>query len=253
MHNHGLGAWMAKRRLKSPDKIALIYGDGDTVTYRELADGADRVSALLWQRGVRKGDRVAFLGENSPEFLAGAVRCGAARRRVRAGQHPARTAGDRARARATPARASLIHDPELADADRRRCRRRRARHRDRRGLGREPGPRRGCSGTHRGGHADARVVLDDPAAIIYTSGTTGKREGRRAHPREPHLGRAQLRRRLRRRLDRRRADDLAALPRRLARHGCAAGHPQGRARSCSRRASTPAARSRSSSGTASRC
>ena len=80
MHNHGLGAWMAKRRLKSPDDVALIHGDGDTVTYRELADGTDRVSAMLWQRGVRKGDRVAFLGENCPEFLQvlfGAAQLGA--------------------------------------------------------------------------------------------------------------------------------------------------------------------------------
>src|SRR3954447_12458982 len=80
MHNHGLGAWMARRRLKSPDKVALIHGDGDTVTYRQLADGTDRVSSLLWSRGIRKGDRVAFLGENSPEFLQvlfGAAQLGA--------------------------------------------------------------------------------------------------------------------------------------------------------------------------------
>ena len=80
MHNHGLGAWMAKRRLKSPDGVALIHGDGGTLTYRELAEGTDRVSALLWQRGIRKGDRVAFLGENCPEFLQvlfGAAQLGA--------------------------------------------------------------------------------------------------------------------------------------------------------------------------------
>ena len=65
MHNHGLGSWMAKRRLKSPDKVALIHDDGRTLTYRELADGTDRVSALLWQRGIRKGDRVAFLHERA--------------------------------------------------------------------------------------------------------------------------------------------------------------------------------------------
>ena len=80
MHNHGLGAWMAKRRLKTPDKTALVHGDGDTVTYRELADGTDAVSAMLWRRGIRKGDRVAYLGENSPEFLQvlfGAAQLGA--------------------------------------------------------------------------------------------------------------------------------------------------------------------------------
>ena len=45
----------------------------------QLADGADRISALLGQRGVGKGDAVAYLGENSPEFLQvlfGAARLG---------------------------------------------------------------------------------------------------------------------------------------------------------------------------------
>lgn len=59
MHRHGLGAWMAKRRVKTPDKTALIHGDGEAMTYRALADGADRVSALLWHSGIRAGDRVA--------------------------------------------------------------------------------------------------------------------------------------------------------------------------------------------------
>ena len=38
MHNHGLGAWMSTRRLKSPDTVALIHGEGERLTYRELAD-----------------------------------------------------------------------------------------------------------------------------------------------------------------------------------------------------------------------
>ena len=55
MHNHGLGSWMAKRRLKSPDKTALIHGDGEVVTYRQLADGTDRVSSLLSAPGHPQG------------------------------------------------------------------------------------------------------------------------------------------------------------------------------------------------------
>ena len=50
------------------------------ITYRRLADAADRVSALLWQRGIRKGDTVAYLGENIPEFVQvmfGAMQLGA--------------------------------------------------------------------------------------------------------------------------------------------------------------------------------
>ena len=75
MHNQGLGSWLAKRRLKSPDKTALIFADDQRVTYRELADLADGLSALLWSRGIRKGDAVAYLGENSPEFLATLFGC----------------------------------------------------------------------------------------------------------------------------------------------------------------------------------
>src|SRR5688572_25980565 len=69
MSHRGLGAWMAKRRLKSPDKTALIYDEGSAMTYRQLADRADRVCAVLQDLGIRKGDAVAYLGENSPEFL----------------------------------------------------------------------------------------------------------------------------------------------------------------------------------------
>ena len=139
MHNHGLGAWMAKRRLKSPDAVALIYGDGDTVTYRELADGTDRVSALLWQRGIRKGDRVAFLGENCPEFLQvlfGAAQLGAVFVPINTRLAPpeiAHVLGD-ADARV------LIHDADARGADRLRRRGSRARHHHGGGLGCEPRP-----------------------------------------------------------------------------------------------------------------
>ncbi|HWM15397.1 MAG TPA: AMP-binding protein, partial [Microbacterium sp.] len=60
MHNPGLGTWMRKRRQKSADKTALIYADGATMTYGQLADLTDRVSVLLSSRGVRKGDSVAY-------------------------------------------------------------------------------------------------------------------------------------------------------------------------------------------------
>jgi fatty-acyl-CoA synthase len=175
MHNHGLGAWMAKRRLKSPDVVALIHGDGDTVTYRELADGTDRVSALLWQRGIRKGDRVAFLGENSPEFLQvlfGAAQLGAVFVPINTRLAPpeiAHVLGD-ADARV------LIHDAVLAE--RIGSAAEQVAHVIITGEGSDARP--GLSRLLRdapGGHADVTVVLDDPAAILYTSGTTGRPKG----------------------------------------------------------------------------
>ncbi|MCR2808491.1 MULTISPECIES: long-chain fatty acid--CoA ligase [unclassified Microbacterium] len=172
MHNQGLGAWMAKRRLKTPDKPALIHGEGESVSYRQLADGTDRVSALLWHRGVRKGDRVAFIGENSPEFvqvLFGTAQLGAVFVPVNTRLAPPEIAHVLTDSGARV----LIHGPEFAGrvAD---------------GVATAGIPHvivTGDGGLNDllaatpGGHVDADVALDDPAAILYTSGTTGKAKG----------------------------------------------------------------------------
>jgi fatty-acyl-CoA synthase len=173
MHNHGLGSWMAKRRLKSPETAALVF-DGDVITYRELADAADRVSALLWHRGIRKGDAVAFLGENSPQFIQvmfGVMQLGAVFVPVNTRLAPPEIAhvlldsGTRA----------LIHDAEFTERVAAAVDEGGIAHRMETGDGTPEHP--GLAQlvrTTRAGHADAEVTLDDPAAIIYTSGTTGK-------------------------------------------------------------------------------
>lgn len=79
MDHPGIGSWPARRRARTPEKTALVFGD-ESYTYREFADAADRVAALLVARGLGKGDAVAYVGENSPEFLFtlfGAARLGA--------------------------------------------------------------------------------------------------------------------------------------------------------------------------------
>src|SRR5436190_1034053 len=63
-----------------PAKPALIF-QGRTVTFSELDDRADLTAAAFASLGVTKGDRVAVIAGNVPEFidaLYGALRAGAA-------------------------------------------------------------------------------------------------------------------------------------------------------------------------------
>jgi fatty-acyl-CoA synthase len=60
---------------KSGTKPALIAGER-TVTYAELSDRSDRLANALRTRGVRRGDRVAYLGENHPSFVETFFACG---------------------------------------------------------------------------------------------------------------------------------------------------------------------------------
>ncbi len=60
-------------------KTAIIFY-GNKISFEELREKADRFANALYQLGVRKGDRVAFLLLNSPEFIIsfyGAVKAGA--------------------------------------------------------------------------------------------------------------------------------------------------------------------------------
>jgi acyl-CoA synthetase (AMP-forming)/AMP-acid ligase II len=69
MNLHGLFA-IARRR--TPEKAALRFRDGERETdlsYEALFAQADQLAAGLAARGLRKGDRVAFLLGNRPEFV----------------------------------------------------------------------------------------------------------------------------------------------------------------------------------------
>ncbi|BCY12784.1 long-chain fatty acid--CoA ligase [Actinoplanes sp. L3-i22] len=68
MHNAGLGCWPARRAAMSPGRVALIFGER-RVTYAELHDRIARLAAALRDSGVRRGDRVAYLGPNHPAFV----------------------------------------------------------------------------------------------------------------------------------------------------------------------------------------
>ncbi len=51
-----------------PEQVALIQ-DETRLTYREVNDRANRFAHALLRRGIRPGDRVALLMENSPEYV----------------------------------------------------------------------------------------------------------------------------------------------------------------------------------------
>ncbi len=53
-----------------PDKPALIYY-GTRISYRDLWDSVERLSAALHRMGVKKGDRVALFLQNTPHFIIG--------------------------------------------------------------------------------------------------------------------------------------------------------------------------------------
>ncbi|MGQ4911711.1 MAG: long-chain-fatty-acid--CoA ligase [Candidatus Thorarchaeota archaeon] len=62
-----------------PDNVALFY-EGSNITYRELGELVDRAANGFSKLGVKKGDTVAIMLNNCPQFVItyfGAMKCGA--------------------------------------------------------------------------------------------------------------------------------------------------------------------------------
>ncbi len=59
---------LATSARRYPDKPALVFF-GTRVSYRSLAQGAERLAAFLHARGVRKGDRVLLCMQNCPQLV----------------------------------------------------------------------------------------------------------------------------------------------------------------------------------------
>ena len=63
----------------TPDTPAFTYGD-EVITFAELDEGGNKVANALTAMGVKRGERVAFLGKNHPlyfEAMLGAAKIGA--------------------------------------------------------------------------------------------------------------------------------------------------------------------------------
>lgn len=68
--NSGIGDWVVRRAARKPRAVALVDGDtGRTLTYGELERSVAELTESLYDLGLRRGDRVALLMENSPEFI----------------------------------------------------------------------------------------------------------------------------------------------------------------------------------------
>lgn len=66
--NVGLGTWPTRRARITPDRTALT-APGRALTYADLANRVARYAGTLAARGIRHGDRVAYLGVNAVEVF----------------------------------------------------------------------------------------------------------------------------------------------------------------------------------------
>ncbi|MFV2177745.1 long-chain fatty acid--CoA ligase [Actinomadura sp. LOL_016] len=169
MRDEGLGSWPVRRARMTPDRIALVHGERRD-TYADLARRTAALARGLRGLGVRRGDRVGYLGPNHPahlETLFASASLGAVFVPVNA-----RSAAPELAHVLTDAGVSvLVHtaaagplvDEAAPPGPRERLVVGEARYEDMAGGDAEP--------------ADDPVGLDDPCMIMYTSGSTGRPKG----------------------------------------------------------------------------
>jgi acyl-CoA synthetase (AMP-forming)/AMP-acid ligase II len=170
-------AFVLEHAARFGDKPALVDGPtGRTLTYRQLADGVERVAAGLAARGFGKGDVLALSSPNLPEYalaLYGAMAAGGAV----TGANPLLTAGELAGQLANAGASLLVTVPPFLETARAAA--------EQAGVGEVLvfGEAEGATPfrdlvAH--DHPPARPGLDparDLAALPYSSGTTGLPKG----------------------------------------------------------------------------
>ncbi|MFB9238656.1 long-chain fatty acid--CoA ligase [Plantactinospora siamensis] len=172
MSDRGIGSWTERRARMSPDRVAVVYGDREW-TYAHLHRRAVAVARGLAGLGVRRGDRVGYLGPNHPAFLETLFAAG----RLGAVFVPLNwrlAVPELAFMLADSGAGVLVVAPEQAEAA--------ARLRDLAGVRTvEVGPEyeRMLAGGAAQGAAEPgdKVGPDDTCMILYTSGTTGRPKG----------------------------------------------------------------------------
>ncbi|NLJ54293.1 MAG: long-chain fatty acid--CoA ligase [Intrasporangiaceae bacterium] len=175
MRNAGLGSWPTRRRIKSAGRPALVAG-GQTITHDQLADRVDRVANYLRGKGIGRGDRVAYLGENHPAYLQTLFAAGLlgavfvpinTRLAVPEVQYILRDCGARL----------LVHAEELSHLAVGGAEGSAVEARVVVGDGGEAESFEDGIAAADSAHIDEPVVLEGPALILYTSGTTGRPKG----------------------------------------------------------------------------
>src|SRR4051794_37297971 len=69
-----IGQMLSETRRRTPDKIALWFGERSW-TYAELDDATQRIAAALASAGVRAGERMAVFMPNCPELVLSYFAC----------------------------------------------------------------------------------------------------------------------------------------------------------------------------------
>jgi fatty-acyl-CoA synthase len=176
MPDYGVGSWPRRRARIDPHRSALREGDR-ILTYRELTDRVDALAGAMVGHGVKRGDRIAYLGANSIaafEVFFAAGRLGA----IYLPLNTRLSVPELAYIVADCAPVLLVHGSAQAQQVT-----------ELSGAGSPLRQLIAVGGPGSGGYEsflasgqqlplpDTNVALDDDAVILYTSGTTGRPKG----------------------------------------------------------------------------